>query len=986
MLTASIVISTYNRARSLERLLPSLDHLDGPAFEVVVVNGPSTDDTDAVLASYGARLKVERCPAANLSQSRNIGIRAASGDIVVFIDDDALPAAPTWLSRLMAPFEADVDGRIGAAGGASLHRDTEWAEFAGGWTSDYAEQRFTTAAIGPTGHDHHGRIERSVWYRRTVGNNSAFRRSALLAIGGFDEQLTYYLDEADVCLRLARAGFDVVYLEDAAVRHYPADSPIGPPFIRNRRVIARSDTYYCLKNGSGGWIRRLTQTFRRAPRKHFVTELPDLVADGRLSADQMYEVRREWIRGVVQGVVAALGPRRVPLSNELETSGFLEFRRADDVGPKLAIVLLSRRLPPDPHAGGVARYTYDLARGLHQRGHHVTIVTESQTAMTREALGFDIVGIRVREVEKGFSHTPVLGQNLAYAQAVLDYVRSREAGGQRTDVVHATNWGIESLGLLQAGDWPVTLMLVTPLESVVAAEGWDVTQDLAANIELDQWTIERADRVCAPSPGVLETYAARAGWTGRAVPAVPLGVVPAPATTRTPDRRRRLLFVGRHERRKGIHLLLDVLPELLDRHADWHCDLVGNNTVPSCPGTTFEQEFLGAHRGAPWLERVTFHGPVADADLPRFYANADLFVAPSLFESFGLIYLEAMQHGVPVVGARVGGVPDVVTHEVDGWLVPPGDAESLGRALDTLMSDDRLRARLGARAAESFRAGRHHLAMADRLLSQYREAMSVHASRGRTAAEVPSVARAAMATLEAASSTRGLGLAWRASAALEDGAHQDAAALIAQALTLTGHPDYYTMAVELALGEDDLPRAAEWARQGFEATRDDSDACLMFASVLLRHSVGGPIDVAGWSAWHASRRSFMPARLLATGVAAVRTGRDATAAMLLSAGLDSAGDDRKLRGQLRYHLGSTLKRRGSETEAHHHLERAWLEDYVDLPLALQAAVPFHLGELELGAGRTERAIALLQACLERNPDHARARTLLDEALASATAA
>ena len=67
-------------------------------------------------------------------------------------------------------------------------------------------------------------------------------RQKLLAIGGFDEHFPYYLDEADVCLRLARAGYETVYLPDAPVRHYPAMSPIGPPFIRNRRLIARSDT------------------------------------------------------------------------------------------------------------------------------------------------------------------------------------------------------------------------------------------------------------------------------------------------------------------------------------------------------------------------------------------------------------------------------------------------------------------------------------------------------------------------------------------------------------------------------------------------------------------------------------------------------------------------------------------------------------------------------------------------------------------------
>ncbi|MEZ5417967.1 MAG: glycosyltransferase family 2 protein [Vicinamibacterales bacterium] len=97
-LSASIVVNTFNRARALERLLPSLERLD-TACEVVVVNGPSTDDTEEVLARFAGRIKVARCPEPNLSRSRNIGIAAAAGDVVVFIDDDALPADTAWLTR-----------------------------------------------------------------------------------------------------------------------------------------------------------------------------------------------------------------------------------------------------------------------------------------------------------------------------------------------------------------------------------------------------------------------------------------------------------------------------------------------------------------------------------------------------------------------------------------------------------------------------------------------------------------------------------------------------------------------------------------------------------------------------------------------------------------------------------------------------------------------------------------------------------------------
>src|SRR5438094_8692112 len=85
----SVVVSTLDRAAHLARLLASLRHLDYQRFEVIVVNGPSQDGTDSLLAQWDGQIKTVRCPGANLAASRNIGIAAAAGDIVALIDDAA---------------------------------------------------------------------------------------------------------------------------------------------------------------------------------------------------------------------------------------------------------------------------------------------------------------------------------------------------------------------------------------------------------------------------------------------------------------------------------------------------------------------------------------------------------------------------------------------------------------------------------------------------------------------------------------------------------------------------------------------------------------------------------------------------------------------------------------------------------------------------------------------------------------------------------
>src|SRR3977135_1625831 len=112
-LSFSVVINTYNRAQLLRNAITSLLCLRHPLYEIVVVNGPSNDDTDVVLNEFEHHIKIRDCPEANLAKSRNIGIAASAGDIVAFIDDDAT-AEPNWLCELEPAY---ADPNVCAAGG-----------------------------------------------------------------------------------------------------------------------------------------------------------------------------------------------------------------------------------------------------------------------------------------------------------------------------------------------------------------------------------------------------------------------------------------------------------------------------------------------------------------------------------------------------------------------------------------------------------------------------------------------------------------------------------------------------------------------------------------------------------------------------------------------------------------------------------------------------------------------------------------------------
>ena len=148
----------------------------------------------------------------------------------------------------------------------------------------------------------------------------------------------------------------------------------------------------------------------------------------------------------------------------------------------------------------------------------------------------------------------------------------------------------------------------------------------------------------------------------------------------------KILFVGRMEPRKGFDTLLDAIPKVVEKFPKARFDFCGSS--PKSILNEAKQRF-------PSESSVSFHGYVKRNDLDAFYKRCDIFVAPSNYESFGIIYLEAMRFGKPVVACDSGGTPEVVENEVSGILVPPGDSDQLAIALIRLCKSQSLRKQMG---------------------------------------------------------------------------------------------------------------------------------------------------------------------------------------------------------------------------------------------------------------------------------------------------
>ncbi|MEJ7590787.1 MAG: glycosyltransferase [Planctomycetaceae bacterium] len=200
----SVVVCTYNGGRTLEQCVRSLEDLDYPDFEIIVVDDGSTDNTAEILQQF-SEIRIIRQPNRGLSAARNVGLDAASGSIVAYTDSDCFVDCD-WLTLLVQQLE---HSGASAVGGPNLTPDDGW--LAG----------CVAASPGQPTHV----LENDQVAEHIPGCNMAFRRDALLEIQGFDYQYKKAGDDVDICWRLQHAGHWITFAPGAFVWHHRRQSP-----------------------------------------------------------------------------------------------------------------------------------------------------------------------------------------------------------------------------------------------------------------------------------------------------------------------------------------------------------------------------------------------------------------------------------------------------------------------------------------------------------------------------------------------------------------------------------------------------------------------------------------------------------------------------------------------------------------------------------------------------------------------------------------
>jgi glycosyltransferase involved in cell wall biosynthesis/GT2 family glycosyltransferase/SAM-dependent methyltransferase len=715
-LLVSVIVCTYNRGKYLVHCLESIKNQTYSHFEIIIVNGPSTDDTDTILHRYDNLKIIQQKSLNGLSYARNLGIAASNGDIIAFIDDDAV-ADKNWINYLV---EGYSDFFIGGVGGLVYGPCKAHIQFDNGVIDK--------CGIPDAIRSFDKKVEINK-FKIFMGTNCSFRKSVLYEVGGFDPYFRYYHDESELCVRIIKAGFQLIYKRDAYVIHDMVEG-------HNRKSaydldwteIVKNVQFFTMKNFGGD-----IQSYTTRPGYSSCWWLMRFFSDfihRNISFSEFCRIEGKVIKGVFKGYFDGV---LYNFNKKNEKLNFLESMPDEVFGnsiqqnyhfnkSNLKIVLISQDYSKDCN-GGICRYTYDLAHGLANLGNEVHIITKSETNRSFDFLDDNVHVHKIVPYDINFINLPtamnISYTNLSYSYSVcLTLLKLIKNNG--IQIIEAPLWDAEGFVFSLLDSVPMVVRLETPLYKVAEINNWEITKDIKFANWMEGETARRADKVIAISTAIGTLICDHHSVIRDNVVVSPLGIEFPDNPLFNPNNKKNnfnILFVGRLEKRKGIETLFRAIPEVIDKIPTATFTLVGSDTRSSPSGGSYKK-YLLRNLNKRYHSFVIFEGFVSEKNLKKYYKNCDVFVAPSLYESFGLIYLEAMAWGKPVIGCNSGGIPEIIENGVTGFLIRPDDDHDLAEKI-ILLQDGTMRQKMGECARESVKRNFSIEKMVNHTLSVY---------------------------------------------------------------------------------------------------------------------------------------------------------------------------------------------------------------------------------------------------------------------------
>jgi D-inositol-3-phosphate glycosyltransferase len=391
--------------------------------------------------------------------------------------------------------------------------------------------------------------------------------------------------------------------------------------------------------------------------------------------------------------------------------------------------------------GGMNVYVRDLTTELGRVGIHVDVFTRSEDEHVPHIvheLGF---GNRVVHVPAG-PEVPLPKQQLMefvprFVEGISQFAAEKRL---QYDIIHSHYWlsGLAAEDLSQRwGGTPVIQMFHTLGEMKNRVARSEAERESPERIAVEKQLVQRADRIIVSTLAEQTQLRFLYQADDRKLETIPPGVdlrhfYPIPADEAKlfvglkPDDRM-VLFVGRIEPLKGVETLIRAMARMQTsaEHRPVHLAIIGGEPDASPDEITAEMRRLQQLCDELGVDQsVVFLGKRRQDTLQYYYSAAEVVVMPSHYESFGMVALEAMASGTPVIASDVGGLGFLVQDGETGFTVPDGDVELLLERLNQLLGDRQLRKRMGA-AAVAHAQGYSWDKIARRITAVYQDVASI---------------------------------------------------------------------------------------------------------------------------------------------------------------------------------------------------------------------------------------------------------------------
>jgi len=366
--------------------------------------------------------------------------------------------------------------------------------------------------------------------------------------------------------------------------------------------------------------------------------------------------------------------------------------------------------------GGMNVYVRDLTRQLGQMGIHVDVFTRSQDDHVPHVLHELGYGNRVVHVPAGPEH-PIPKQELMnhipeFVEGIRCFALEK---GIRYDIIHSHYWlsGIAAASLSEAwGGTPIVHMFHTLGEMKNRIARSEAEREGEYRINGEKQVLRRANRIVVATLAELTQLRFLYKATAKKLVVIPPGVdvshfYPIPADEakmyvglKADDRM--VLFVGRIEPLKGVDTLIEAMSCLQwKEERPVHLAIIGGD--PAASPEEMSAEMARLQKLCDDLavgQTVVFLGKRDQDKLSYYYSAAELVVMPSHYESFGMVALEAMACGTPVIASEVGGLAYLVRDGETGFTIPDGEPDALCEKISWLLNDRKLHETMSQRAVE----------------------------------------------------------------------------------------------------------------------------------------------------------------------------------------------------------------------------------------------------------------------------------------------